>query len=105
MSWQTCRMKNLFVERIERSEYGAETHLSMSQKHGLTADLGEKRMLSESYIGGKLCFNDDIVLNRLKAHLGVFALAPQSGVISPDYTVLKPFSERISPKFAEYYLY
>jgi len=97
-------MKNLFIERIERSEHGLETHLSMSQKYGLVADLGEKRMLSESYAGGKLCYKDDIVLNRLKAHLGVFALASQNGVISPDYTVLKPIRMYISPQFAEYYL-
>ncbi len=104
--WRAYRAKNLFTERIARSEHGNETHLSMSQKYGLVRDedLGEKRMISESYIGGKLCYKGDIVLNRLKAHLGVFALAPESGVISPDYTVLIPNIERISPKFAEYYL-
>ena len=58
-------------------------------------------MLSESYKGGKLCYENDLVLNRLKAHLGVFSLSPQYGVISPDYTVLKPKSERILPSFAE----
>ena len=47
-------------------------------------------LVSESYAGGKLCRAGDLVLNRLKAHLGVFALAQQSGVISPDYTVLRP---------------
>ena len=75
----------------------------MSQKYGLVPDsqLDEHRMLSESYVGGKLCYKDDLVLNRLKAHLGVFALAPQSGVISPDYTVLMPNTERILPSFAE----
>ena len=52
-------------------------------------------------MGGKLCDKDDLVLNRLKAHLGVFALAPQSGVISPDYTVLRPNTARIFPSFAE----
>jgi len=97
-------MKNLFVERNERSVHGEETHLSMSQKYGLVADLCEKRMLSESYAGGKLCYKDDIVLNRLKAHLGVFALASIDGVISPDYTVLKPNIDRVSPKYAEYFL-
>ncbi|MCK2127114.1 restriction endonuclease subunit S [Thauera aromatica] len=32
----------------------------------------------------------DLVLNRLKAHLGVFARAKQAGVVSPDYTVFRP---------------
>ena len=101
--WQAMRCKYLFSEKDERSQDGLEQHLSMSQKYGLVPDsqLDERRMLSESYMGGKLCDKDDLVLNRLKAHLGVFALAPQSGVISPDYTVLRPNTERILPSFAE----
>lgn len=101
--WETMRCKYLFRERDERSEEGKEQHLSMSQKYGLVPDdqLDERRMLSESYKGGKLCYKDDLVLNRLKAHLGVFALAPQLGVISPDYTVLMPNKSRIIPAYAE----
>lgn len=101
--WQTMRCKCLLSERDERSQEGQEQHLSMSQKYGLVPDsqLDERRMLSESYAGGKLCYKDDLVLNRLKAHLGVFALSPQSGVISPDYTVLIPNRERVLPTFAE----
>ncbi len=101
--WSAIRCKYLFRERDERSKEGMETHLSMSQKYGLVPDsqLDERRMLSESYAGGKLCYQDDLVLNRLKAHLGVFALAPQFGVISPDYTVLIPNTERIIPSFGE----
>ena len=101
--WQAMRCKYLFRERDERSQNGTEQHLSMSQKYGLVPDsqLDERRMLSESYAGGKLCYKDDLVLNRLKAHLGVFALSPQSGVISPDYTVLIPNTDRILPSFAE----
>lgn len=101
--WSAIRCKYLFRERDERSKEGMETHLSMSQKYGLVPDsqLDERRMLSESYAGGKLCYRDDLVLNRLKAHLGVFALAPQFGVISPDYTVLIPNTERIIPSFGE----
>ena len=101
--WSAIRCKYLFRERDERSKEGMETHLSMSQKYGLVPDsqLDERRMLSESYDGGRWCYQDDLVLNRLKAHLGVFALAPQFGVISPDYTVLIPNTERIIPSFGE----
>jgi type I restriction enzyme S subunit len=52
-----------------------------------------KRLVSESYAGAKLCEQGDLVLNRLKAHLGVFALAPELGLVSPDYTVLRPVRE------------
>ena len=33
------------------------------------------------------------MLNRLKAHLGVFALARERRLVSPDYTVLRPVRE------------
>lgn len=101
--WQAIRCKYLFHERNQRSETGEEQHLSMSQKYGLIPDsmLDERRMLSVSYKGGKICYKDDLVLNRLKAHLGVFALAPQFGVISPDYTVLQPNITRVIPAYAE----
>ena len=101
--WSVIRCKYVFTERDERSVAGEEEHLSMSQKYGLVPDskLDERRMLSESYAGGKICYKDDLVLNRLKAHLGVFALSPQKGVISPDYTVLVPNAERILPTYGE----
>lgn len=101
--WSVIRCKYVFAERDERSIAGEEVHLSMSQKYGLVPDakLDERRMLSESYAGGKICYKDDLVLNRLKAHLGVFALSPQKGVVSPDYTVLVPNTERILPAYGE----
>lgn len=88
--WEVLRTKYVFKEVDERSTTGEETHLSMSQKLGLVpSDLVQSSLTSESYIGGKLCEAEDLVLNRLKAHLGVFALATQSGVISPDYSVFR----------------
>ena len=101
--WSVIRCKYVFTERDERSIAGEEEHLSMSQKYGLVPDskLDERRMLSETYVGGKICYKNDLVLNRLKAHLGVFALSPQKGVISPDYTVLVPNAERILPTYGE----
>jgi type I restriction enzyme, S subunit len=90
--WDVTRACYLFREVDHRSQTGSETHLSMSQKLGLVPSsmVEQQRLVSESYAGGKLCEPDDLVLNRLKAHLGVFARARQRGVISPDYTVLRP---------------
>jgi type I restriction enzyme S subunit len=84
--WEVKRSKYLFREIDARSVSGAETRLSMSQKLGLipSTEIEEKRLLSESPVGGKLCDKGDLVLNRLKAHLGVFALAEQRGIVSPD---------------------
>ncbi|QBQ56106.1 restriction endonuclease subunit S [Nitrosococcus wardiae] len=100
--WAVHRCRYLFREVDERSKNGRETHLSMSQKHGLidSSKIDKWRLQSESYAGGKLCKNGDLVLNRLKAHLGVFAYAKQPGVVSPDYTVLRPITDD-DPKFFE----
>ncbi len=89
--WEVKRAKYIFREINERSETGLETHLSMSQKLGLveTDRIEEKTLQSETQEGFKLCHVDDLVLNRLKAHLGVFARATISGLVSPDYTVFR----------------
>ena len=88
--WETMRARFLFKEVDNRSTSGKETHLSMSQTLGLVpSHLVERSLISDSYVGGKLCQEGDLVLNRLKAHLGVFALAKQAGVISPDYSVFR----------------
>ena len=86
--WENTRARFLLKESDDRSTTGKETHLSMSQVLGLVpSHLVEQSLMSDSYVGGKLCREGDLILNRLKAHLGVFALAKQPGVISPDYSV------------------
>lgn len=78
--WEVLRAKYLLRETNNRSVDGREEHLSMSQKHGGlvgSEHLTERRLMSDSYAGGKICQANDIVLNRLKAHLGVFAVAPR----------------------------
>jgi len=100
--WSALRSKYIFREVDVRSASGDETHLSMSQRFGLvpSSQMEEKRLLSESYAGAKLCEQNDLVLNRLKAHLGVFALAPQRGLVSPDYTVLRAV-RNLEPRYFE----
>jgi type I restriction enzyme, S subunit len=88
--WDLRRAKYLFREVDDRSKEGRETHLAMSQRLGLVpSSMVASAMRSESYVGAKVCQEGDLVLNRLKAHLGVFALAKQVGVISPDYSVYR----------------
>ena len=89
--WEVMRSKYIYREVDNRSAAGKEAHLSMSQKFGLipSSQIEEKRLVSESYAGAKLCEKGDLVLNRLKAHLGVFALAPGRGLVSPDLHYLR----------------
>ena len=99
--WEVQRSRYIFREIDKRSVDGSEQHLSMSQKLGLVPShlVDNRTLVSESYAGGKLCQIDDLVLNRLKAHLGVFAFAQHAGVISPDYTVLRA----IEPSGVKYF--
>jgi type I restriction enzyme S subunit len=103
--WEMLRSKYIFREVDNRSATGEETHLSMSQKFGLipSSQVVERRLVSESYAGAKLCEKGDLVLNRLKAHLGVFTLAPERGVVSPDYTVFRPAMEMEARYFEAVY--
>ena len=89
--WEVIRARYVFCEIDRRSRHGLKQHLSMSQELGLVPShlVKNRTLVSESYAGGKLCDIDDLVLNRLKAHLGVFALARHQGIVSPDYTVLR----------------
>lgn len=90
--WEILRSKYIFREIDARSATGLETHLSMSQRLGLVphSQIQGHTYVSESYVGAKICEKNDLVLNRLKAHLGVFSLAPERGLVSPDYTVFRP---------------
>ena len=99
--WETRRIKYLFREVDSRSVDGGETHLSMSQRMGLVPSdwLQDRRLRSESYAGGKLVQVNDLVLNRLKAHLGVFRTSLFAGVISPDYSVFRPIRPLNMPYF------
>lgn len=88
--WEVRRAKYVFREVDVRSESGNETHLAMSQKLGLVpSNMVQSTLRSDSYAGAKLCEVGDLILNRLKAHLGVFASASIRGVISPDYSVFR----------------
>lgn len=98
-TWNEKRLRGVLSESKIRSSDGEEPHYSMSQRLGLVpARIGGGVLLSADYIGGRICAQGDIVLNRLKAHLGVFAVAPTVCVISPDYTVLR-VRDGSSPEF------
>lgn len=89
VSWKSIRIKYLLRERKERSITGKEEPLSMSQKYGLvpTKDLEAIPNIASTYIGSKLTYVNDLVFNKLKAHLGVFSVSKYDGLVSPDYAV------------------
>lgn len=87
--WEVIRVKNLLNERKERSLTGEEEPLSMSQKVGLvpTKILDIIPNMASSFVGAKIVYINDLVFNKLKAHLGVFSVSMYNGLVSPDYAV------------------
>ena len=87
--WTLTKIKWLLNERNERSEDGSEEPLSMSQKYGLipTKEMDTIPNMASSFVGAKITHVGDLVFNKLKAHLGIFAVSKYEGLVSPDYAV------------------
>lgn len=89
--WEVKRVKYLLEERTERSINGEEPLLMMSQVHGLVvrSDYHTKAEVAQSNEGNKIVKKNDLVFNKLKAHLGVFfkSSIDFDGIVSPDYAV------------------
>ena len=101
--WEIIRIKWLLKERNERSLYGSEEPLSMSQKYGIipTKQMDSIPNMASSFVGAKLVYIGDLVFNKLKAHLGVFSVSNYNGLVSPDYAVYYS-SGKADMKFLEY---
>jgi restriction endonuclease S subunit len=101
--WKTVRVKALLSERVDKSDTGLEEPLSMSQKYGIipTKEMDVVPNMASTFIGAKRVFMRDLVFNKLKAHLGVFAISKYDGLVSPDYAVYTP-NERTYLPFMEY---
>lgn len=101
--WKTIRVKSLLSERVDKSTTGLEEPLSMSQKVGIipTKEMDVVPNMASSYIGAKKVFKSDLVFNKLKAHLGVFAISQYDGLVSPDYAVYTP-NELVCLPYMEY---
>ena len=101
--WETIKVKWLLNERKEKSVDGREEPLSMSQKYGLipTKEMDMIPNMASSFVGAKLVHIKDLVFNKLKAHLGVFAVSRYDGLVSPDYAVYYS-SDIANVKYLEY---
>ena len=89
--WRAVRIKWLLTEGKKRSESGEEEPLSMSQKYGIvpTREMDTIPNMASSFVGAKIVCVGDLVFNKLKAHLGVFAVSAFDGLVSPDYAVYR----------------
>ncbi len=103
--WQLLRIKWLLTERVQKSKDGKGEPLSMSQKLGIvpTSQMDVIPNIASSYVGAKLVLKGNLVFNKLKAHLGVFAISKYDGLVSPDYAVYIP-TERTYLPYLEHLL-
>ena len=101
-TWESIRLKYLLTEINNRSETGTEQPLSVSQVMGVVPSyMIAVANPTASYVGQKIVEPNDIVFNKLKAHLGVFFMSKYHGLVSPDYAVYRT-NDKVIPKYVEY---
>ncbi len=92
VGWPQLRIKFLLRETDKRTLTGTETLLSMRQGKGLIPhnDVSQKRFKNEDLIGYKIVHPGQLVMNRMRASIGLFAASHTDGLVSPDYAVFQP---------------
>ena len=90
--WETPLNQRVFGEKIRPQGGSSETQLSLSQRDGLiaTRDMQERSLQTASFDNWKVTIPGDLVLNRFKAHLGVFFSTTIRGIVSYHYGVFEP---------------
>lgn len=98
--WETPRSKYLFREVDDRTDTGTETLLSMRQAHGLIphVKVSTKPVTPDELKGYKRVKSGELVLNRMQASNGMFAVAYEDGLVSPDYAVFR-LLQPIEPEY------
>jgi type I restriction enzyme S subunit len=98
-SWQLLRGKNVFLVIDVRSETGSEELLTVSSADGVVPRSQKTVTMfkAESYVGHKLCWPGDLVINSLWAWMQGLGFANHHGLVSSAYGVYRP-----RPSFVEY---
>ncbi|MFJ4456806.1 restriction endonuclease subunit S [Pseudomonas sp. NPDC089392] len=98
--WETFRLKYLFKEINERTKTGEETLLSLRMELGLVPhdDVSDKAISNESLVDYKIVRPGQMVMNRMRAAIGIFGISSRLGLVSPDYAIFD-IKERANPSF------
>lgn len=90
--WQVRRIKTALQEVDRRSSEGLEPLLSLRMQAGLVNHhaSGGRPIPPSALIGYKRVLPGEIVMNRMRASLGLFAAATSEGLVSPDYAIFRP---------------
>lgn len=102
--WHVLQNHRIF-ESAKRKFEGVPTVLSLSQKDGLIpySELNERTLHTASYDNWQLVHENDLVLNRFKAHLGVFYASKYTGIVTFHYGVYKPKMPLLSKYYETLY--
>lgn len=87
--WEAVPLKRLFMERNERTKTGKETLLSLRMVEGLVPhdDVSDKHIPDANLIDYKMVSPGQMVMNRMRASIGLFGMVGRSGLVSPDYAI------------------
>lgn len=101
--WKVIPNRRLFRENVRMKRDGTELRFSLSQRDGLisTSEMKERSLLAATHENFKVCLPGDLILNRFKAHLGVFFAAWARGIVTYHYGVYEPLVE-MRTKYFEY---
>jgi len=90
--WEVQRIKTLFRETDERNGNGGGLLLSLTRTRGIVPQSEASNRIAsvEDLSNYKVCKSGDLVMNRMQAWSGMFAVSGMDGVISPDYSVFQP---------------
>lgn len=108
--WQVYQNKRLFRERVEHSEMGTETLLSVSKHYGVkpSADLTEDEQFATikpalSLAGYKVVHQNDLVMNIMRARNGSYGISAYNGIVSPAYCIYY-VTKNCNVKYLHYFL-
>jgi Restriction endonuclease S subunits len=93
--WEVKPAKRYYREIDERSLSGSEELLSVSHITGITprSEKNINMFMAKSYVGYKLCKENDLVINTMWAWAGALGIAKQTGIVSYSYAVYRPIQE------------
>ena len=103
-NWKILQNHRIF-QSMNRKPKGDDVVLSLSQKDGLIPydEMKERSLQTASYDNWQMVLPNDLVLNRFKAHLGVFFSSKYSGIVTFHYGVYKPKVPLISKYYESLY--
>lgn len=97
--WEAVPLKRLFQERNERTSNGTETLLSLRMIEGLVPhdEVSSKAILDAELVGYKKVYPGQLVMNRMRASIGLFGIVDQLGLVSPDYAIFDMRDDLFGP--------